>query len=117
MKSKVVLACLVCLFVMLAFSYSRENKETDDKRLENKVDLLSNMVSDMQEIMLEMMEKIQQNQNIAKDILEVMKNDKDIYNNNKEGIDIVIKSCEQMIKENDETLYNCKIKFKDEKKE
>jgi len=106
----VVMASLI-FFFPVAFA---QEEEMTIGELQQKVVFLSTMVSELQGIVLEIIQRTEENTKVTQDIVGIIKGNKEIYANNKEKLDVVVQSCDEMVKKNGETLYRCKIKLKDE---
>jgi TolA-binding protein len=84
------------------------------KQLVHKAEILSDMVNQMQKMMLEMMQSIESNSTMTNELVTIIKDNKGLYAGNQEKLDYVVQSCNEMVKKNGETIYSCKIRLKDE---
>ena len=112
--NRLITGCMLVLVLLISAAPAEENNEAEDaiKQLEEKYDKLSERIENMADLMLQMVQKLTEAQKVSKNILKIMKENKAVYTEpEKTKIGLVIKSCDSIIMENDETMYNCKIKF------
>jgi hypothetical protein len=88
-----------------------QDEEISVDELQQKVVFLCSMVSELQQIVLEIVQRTEENNKITRDIVDIISSNKEVYESNKEKLDVVVRSCDEMITQNGETLYRCKIKL------
>jgi predicted transcriptional regulator len=105
------------IMIVLIFSFPvafAQDQAMTVVELQKKVEFLSGMTTELQKIVLQIMEGTEANTNLIKEIAEIVKANKSIYEGNKEKLDVVVQSCDEMVKVNGEILYRCKIKLKND---
>jgi TolA-binding protein len=84
------------------------------QQLRHKSEILSDMVEQMQKMMLEMMQSIESNSVMTNELVTMIKDNKSLYTGDQQKLDYVVQSCNEMVKKNGETIYSCKIRLKNE---
>ena len=114
MLNKVLTALIMVVTVTISPGAAKVKKETDLIDVAQEVKVLTTIIDQLQETITQIMVRIQQNTKINKVVLSIIKDNKEIYRKDRNNFEKVVKSCDEMIKINGETLYKCKIKFQDE---